>query len=570
MIRKVTVAIASLCLFGCLNLLIGQDLGLVNAAYLDIEKGKYVEGVTILIEDGKIASIGKRVDVPEGVKAIDVSGKYVLPGMIDSHIHFFQSAGIYTRPDFIDLTSERSYEEERAWLLENFEDIAQRYVKLGITTVIDVGGPMTNFDIREQVKGREGFPNIFITGPLISTYQPKAFDIDDPPIIKVNSEEEARAEVRKQLPYKPDLIKIWYIHSQDLPAESTYAIIEATVDESHKHGLPVAVHATQLNTAKLAVRAGADFLVHGIDDKPVDAEFISMLIENEVVLSPTLMVIHKYYEAFSGNNNLSMADFYFANPFAVGTLFEVELLADHAETIAQLAEALEKRVGHDSLLMANLKTMYDAGITIATGTDAGNIGTQHASSLYEEMQWMSKAGMSNADILKASTLDAARAINVVEKVGSIEEGKFADLVILDKDPLKDLDFAEDINLVIKGGHAIDPDKFLPDSPEMLAQRQLNAYNARNIEAFLEPYAEDVEIYQLNGELLFSGKEEMRKRYSALFQESPDLLCKLKYREVYENIVIDHEKVRFSKDRIVEATAIYKVEDGKIKRVDFIR
>jgi len=108
-----------------------------------------------------------------------------------------------------------------------------------------------------------------------------------------------------------------------------------------------------------------------------------------------------------------------------------------------------------------------------------------------------------------------------------------------------------------------------DSPEDLAQRQLNAYNARDIEAFLEPYSEDVEVYTFPDKLEFKGKVAMRKNYGNMFETMPHLHCELESRMVVNNTVIDKEKVVFDPNQTpYEAIAIYKIEHGKIARVYF--
>lgn len=170
----------------------------------------------------------------------------------------FQSGGLYTRPDAIDLTEIRPYEDEISWLQEQAPDLLKRYLRSGITTVIDVGGPMYNYTIRDLYRDSTQYPNLFLTGPLVSTYQPAAFQIEDPPIGKVNSKEEAIALVQKQLPYRPDFIKIWYIASRNLSAEATYEIIEASIQESHRHGLNTDAGSQRTDAGKLFrhVRAG--------------------------------------------------------------------------------------------------------------------------------------------------------------------------------------------------------------------------------------------------------------------------------------------------------------------------
>lgn len=111
---------------------------------------------------------------------------------------------------------------------------------------------------------------------------------------------------------------------------------------------------------------------------------------------------------------------------------------------------------------------------------------------------------------------------------------------------------------------------LDASPEALAQRQLSAYNARDVEAFLEPYSDDVEVYDYPGKLLYTGKARMRERYTGLFAASPDLHCALLGRMVLGNVVIDHEHLSGHRDGVTKAMAIYTVRDGRIVRVEFVK
>ena len=210
-----------------------------------------------------------------------------------------------------------------------------------------------------------------------------------------------------------------------------------------------------------------------------------------------------------------------------------------------------------------------AGIPIVTGTDAGNIGTLHVSSYFEELRTMKQAGMSNVQILQASTINGAKAVGKATEFGSISEGKRADLLILNQNPLEDIANIKTLDLVINKGNIIDQ-PLVTNSPEQLAQQQLNAYNGHNLEAFLAPYAEDVKIYTFPNKLNFEGKETMRKNYQFI-EKNPDLHCELVNRIVEGNTVIDHENVTVSKDRPpFKAIAIYKIKDGKIAEVYFIQ
>ncbi|MEL6536209.1 MAG: amidohydrolase family protein [Bacteroidota bacterium] len=549
-----------------------------QVTYLDVEKGRSVEDATVVVEDGKITRLSRRrVQVLEGATVIDGTGKYLIPGLVDSHIHMFQSGSLYARPDVIDMSAMKPYDEEITWVREQADDLFRRYMRQGIITVMDVGGPFTNFDIKEEFEGVVTAPYYLTTGPLISSYQPEAFQISDPPIMLINTPEEARELVRRQAERNPDFIKIWYIVFQGRTPESYLPVVEATMEEAAKHGLPVAVHATGLAEAKLAVKAGAKFLVHSVRE-PIDQEFIDLLLANEVVLDPTLIVSRKYAETFAQVGELSQTDFEWANPYTVGSFMDLRIHPDTAMvaqylTVGQNRLALLDGEGSATEVEAeNLRKLVDAGVFIATGTDAGNIGTLHATSFYHELAAMQQAGLDNWQILKASTLSPAEVVSESHLWGSIAEGKRADMVLLESDPIASLEALKQVDLVMKGGQLIDPDTLLPDTPEILAQRQLNAYNAGDIDAFLEPYSDSVKIYQMPAsEPYVVGKENIRPRYASMFENVPELHCEVVDRIVVGNTVIDQERITGLPDgSIGRAIAIYKMAQGKIVEVHFWR
>jgi hypothetical protein len=220
----------------------------------------------------------------------------------------------------------------------------------------------------------------------------------------------------------------------------------------------------------------------------------------------------------------------------------------------------------DSVRMVNLKKMVDAGITIAAGTDAGNIGTQHATSFYDELQYMKASGLTNWQIIETATINPSKILNKENEYGSIAVGKKADLVLLNANPVDSLENITKINLVFKRGHAINPDTLIAITPVMLVQQQLNAYNARSIDAFVAPYADDAELYQFPDKLIGKGKDAMRKAYSSIFSNFPDLHCEIKERIIQGGTIIDKEIVSGMGKTKVEGISIYKVENNKIKKV----
>jgi hypothetical protein len=215
----------------------------------------------------------------------------------------------------------------------------------------------------------------------------------------------------------------------------------------------------------------------------------------------------------------------------------------------------------------NLKKVYAAGVNVVAGTDAGNVGTMHASSFITELEAMKQAGLTNADILKTATLNSGTCFS--QNTGVIEKGKKADLVVLLQNPLNNLGSLNTAEYVIKSGKILKADTLIRETPEMLIQRQVNAYNARNIDAFLDTYADNIELYNFPDSLIDKGKEKMRGIYANMFKNVKSLHCEIVDRIKLGNTIIDHERVKFN-DKIINAIAIYEVKDGKIIRVTFKR
>ena len=280
-----------------------------------------IEDAVIVVEGERIREIGTadRVSVPEDAEVIDAAGKWIVPGLIDAHVHFFQSGGIYSRPDVIDLRKWRSYDDEREWIRERLPDTFARYLSCGITGVVDVGGPMWNFDVRELANQTAWAPRVAVAGPLASTYVPDALQVEDPPIVRVFTPQEARELIRGQLGAEPDLTKVWFIHRPGDDLSEQVEIVEAAIEESHAGGVRAAVHATQLEVAKAAVRAGADVLVHSVSDLGVDDEFIELLKENDVLYTSTLIVGEGYREVLNQEVELLDVERELGDPEVIAT-----------------------------------------------------------------------------------------------------------------------------------------------------------------------------------------------------------------------------------------------------------
>jgi imidazolonepropionase-like amidohydrolase len=435
-----------------------EKIALAGGTIINPGDGKIIRDGTVVIDGDRITDVGRLYLTKFTGRTINCTGKFILPGYIDTHVHFFQSGDLFTRPDGADFNNVRPYKDEVAWIKSHLDDTFARYLRCGITSVVDVGGPMWNFEVRKRANTTAKAPRVAVAGPLISSVSREKLDLGDPPIVKIDTPDQARGFVRKLAEQKADLIKIWYIVDQEHPVDSFRPIVRATVEESHAHKIRVAVHATELETARAAVEEGADILVHSVIDKPVDDAFVKLLKDRHVILCPTLVVFERYGRVFSHQLNLTPEEQAWGNPEVIATLDVTKIPTDKLpdrirQALADPKAAMDRINKTYEVALPNLKKLEDDGVTIAAGTDAGNIGTIHGPALFREFQLMKQAGLTNLQILQCATANAAQLFGgeAGAHIGKIDNGYFADLVILKSNPVDDIAHASDIDTVIKNG-----------------------------------------------------------------------------------------------------------------------
>ena len=541
---------------------------LVGPTVLNPADSIVIEDATILVEGEHIAAVdpSETVDVPPGATVHEMPGTYVIPGLIDGHVHFFQSGGLYTRPDALDLRAVRPYEEEIRRIKARLPDTFRRYLRSGITGVVDTGGPMWNLDVRTRADTTATAPAVAVAGPLLSSVSREVLDAGDPPILHITTPAAARDEVRRQVAAGVDLVKIWYIVGGD---PSTYRpVVEAAVDEAHAADTRVAVHATQLETARAAVEAGADVLVHSVFDRPVDDAFVRLLRTNDVLYVPTLMVRERYRQVFAQEIDLTTAEHRIGQKDVLGSLTDVYTLPDSLVPIG-LRQRMRRTptVESDTIALRNLKRLHDAGIPIAAGTDAGNIGTPHGPALFYELQLMRAAGLAPQEILATATTGGARLMGR-DDLGRLAAGMQADLVVLDHNPFADLSHVQSIRRVMTEGRLYTPEALVPRTPTAVVKQARNALNMHDAAAFVDAFAQDVRAYAASDSLLLDGRDALATRARSLFSAAPTLHVQMHEHTVAGDTVATRQTVRGHSRHNGPRTrrVTYQVRAGAIRRV----
>ena len=427
---------------------------LVGGTLVDGTGAAPVPNATVVVRDGRIECAGKDCKVPPGAVVTDVSGAWIVPGLIDAHVHLAQTGWVDGRPDALDLRARYPYEAVEADLAAHPERFFRADLCSGVTSIFDVGGYPWSIDLARREKDDPAAPRLAAAGPLLSTID---FWLNLPAerqFVHLKDPEAARTGVKYLAARGADAVKVWYIVTPDQTVEASTPAVLAAGEAARAAGLPLIVHATGLAEAKVALKAGARLLVHSVDDLPVDDEFLSLAKANGTVYCPTLTVVGGYARlarAIASRTAPAIDD-----PNAcvdpatrrkVGESGTLQI-PDAEARATQMEQVVAKLA---PVMAANLKRVSDAGIPVAMGTDAGNPLTLHGPSIYAEMEAMQAAGLSPMQVIVASTRGASLAMGVEKETGTIEKNKAADLIVVEADPTKDVANLRRLKGVMRAG-----------------------------------------------------------------------------------------------------------------------
>jgi imidazolonepropionase-like amidohydrolase len=448
---------------------------LTNVTVIDGTGKPAAPNSAIVMTDGKIAFVGPmaQLKAPSGAKTVDLSGKYVMPGIIDNHVH----VGIMH-----DQTQDIKY-----YTRQNVEADLKQYAAYGVTAVQILGTDKDLiFDIRNQERaGRPHYARLFTAGQGI-VYKGGyggVFGLNDP----VATPEEARKAVDVQAAKHVNFIKLWMDDERDtIPIKMPYAISQAVIDEAHKKGLRAVAHVFYLKDAKELVRQGIDGFAHMVRDQPVDKELLDMMKAKGVwMVSSTLSREVSYSVAVMP----WLQDPFFTRGVTPGTLAFLKSPEREKAVILGYTQfpglPYKKKVFYDMdrtlvQTLENYQAMAKAGISMGMGTDSGPNGRFPGFNAHEEMYMEVLAGRTPMQAIVSATSENARWLKD-PMIGSIAAGKWADLLVLDKNPLSDIRNTETINSVYIAGNSI------PTIWETCRDRPLSACQPRPADLPGMPY-----------------------------------------------------------------------------------
>jgi imidazolonepropionase-like amidohydrolase len=361
-----------------------------------------IENAVLVVEGDRFAQVGAaaEVEVPEGATRVDLSGKTVMPAIVNAHIHLAS-----TRPERTDQLQHMAY--------------------YGAGLVVSLG--LDEGDVAFQIRG-ETVPDgarSLTAGRGITSPEPGRSEVP----FWVTSEEEARSAVGELAGQGVDIVKIWVDDRGGQYEKLSPELYSAVIDEAHQQGLKVTAHVYTLEDAKGLLRAGIDAFAHGVRDRDVDDELVELWTSRpDVVLVPNLPGPGVSY------------DVGWVETVSAERAQELQEAASRERTEAQEAFGIQAR---------NLSRLNGAGVTIAFGTDGSTPWAVHL-----EMEDMVRSGMSPAEVIEAATANSAELMGATE-VGTVAAGKSADFIVLNANPLDDITNTRRIDAVYLRGEAVD-------------------------------------------------------------------------------------------------------------------
>jgi len=402
----------------------GGAVVLTGARLFDGTGSAPIEQSTLVIRNGRIEAVGAASDVavPGDAVRVDLSGKTILPGLVNAHGHL--GADQSNRP-----------------IRDKLVDQLRVYADYGITTVVVLGAGAD--DLEETVKLRDEQESgaldrarVYVAGQSLQ---------------RLTTAEEARARVDAYADANADIIKI---HINGRPDDTPPDVYRALIDQSHERGLRVASHLYYLDDAHGLLDAGVDVIAHSVRDQDVDEALIAKMKERNV---PYIATFTRDLAQFVYEETPDFLN----DPFFLRRIDayrpQMTMLIDPARQ-EETRNSAQRQAMKPALEQGkrNLKTLSDAGVLIAMGSDSGaNLGQWQGYFEHVELEMMVEAGLSPTQALVSATGDAARAMQLDQELGTLQPGRRADLLVLNANPVDDIRATREIDSVWIGGIRLD-------------------------------------------------------------------------------------------------------------------
>lgn len=434
-VRLLAASAGAICLFATLPAL-AETLVVKNFTLIDGRGGTPAPNSAMVVEDGRILWVGPSGQAPAAADAVDLTGKYVIPGLIDTHIHM---------GNVHDLT-----QDEKFYTTENVEADLKTYASYGFTTVAVMGTDKDSvFAVRNAERaGRPTMTRLFTAGQgiVFRGGYGGVPGINRP----VSNAKEATIEVDAQAAKGADYIKFWLDDELATMPKMPPEISKAVIDAAHRNGLKAFAHIFYLEDARRLANQGIDGFVHSVRDKPIDAELTKLMKEKGIVQVAATLSREAAMFAY-GAPAPQLNDPFFQQSLSPEAL---KMLAspERQKTVSS-SPTFPKLPAFFDMAMANLKRESAAGVHYGLGTDSGPPGRVAGYSGHWEMELMVRDGFTPGQAIQAATEYGAEVLGAKD-LGTLERAKWADFVVLDADPLKDIRNTRKIDSVYIAGRKV--------------------------------------------------------------------------------------------------------------------
>ena len=420
-----------------------RPLVIENVTLVDGSGGPPTLNATVIVLGGRIAVIGEggTHQVSGDPRVIDGQGKTLVPGIINLHGHVGLTKGL--------VQAQENYSRES--VIDNL----RTYASYGVTTTTSLGTDMEAVLGVSNDVNRGSLPGVArVRTALHGFTTPNGYPTKAPGVkglaLEVSTPNEARQHVDRLAAKGADLVKMWVDGHHGAFEKLRLSVCRAIIDQAHKRGLLAVAHLYELGDAKLLVEAGLDMIVHSVRDTDVDRGLIRRLLARGVTYSPTLTREQSTYVYADEPDWL-------ADPFFTRGV-EASLVDELRTTFRDTqANDPELKINRENFRMAmrNLKTLSDAGVKIGFGTDTGPPARFAGYFEHWEAELMVEAGMTPMQVIVSFSKNASEALGIERDFGTLAEGKVADMILLNSNPLGNIRNLRDIDTVFIAGQPVD-------------------------------------------------------------------------------------------------------------------